>query len=90
MKDPVVSQNNLSNKQPTENRNFSQYQQIPNFSDKKSLNNNQYFAISTVNNQLVFKIAKSIEIEISSFSLFSNPIEFFDFKSLQATISSSF
>ena len=75
MKDPVVSQNyidltdNLPNrensKQPTQNQNFSQYQPVTNFLDKKSLNNNQYFAISTINNQLDFKIAKSIEIDIS-------------------------
>ena len=75
MKDPVLSHtysnltDNLPNgensKQQSENQNFSQYQQIPNFSDKKNLSNNQYFGISTVNNQLDFKIAKSIEIDIS-------------------------
>ena len=75
MKDPVVSQNyfdipdNFSNrknsKQQRENQNFSQYQQIPNFLDKKSVNNNQYFGISSVKNQLGIKVAKSIEIDIS-------------------------
>ena len=72
---PVLSQNyfdlldNLPNrknsKQQSENQNFSQYQQIPNFSGKKSLSNSQYFGISTVNNQLNFKIPKAMEIDIS-------------------------
>ena len=61
----------FNSNQQTENQTSSssdsptQYQQIPNFSDKNSLNNNQYFGMSTVNNQLDFKIPKAIEIDIS-------------------------
>ena len=61
----IFNSNQRTENQTSSSDSPSQYQQIPNFSDKSSLNSNQYFGMSTVNNQLDFKIPKAIEIDIS-------------------------